>query len=431
MWDNKYVGYMTAVTTHGRASATIYATGSVGVHYIDIYQGYPGAGYLNPDQNPSPGNWYPPYLPFQAVFRITSAPYVQPSSSSISGGLILSLLSLTFVAGAFGVFPVMAFCNRKKPSRGIGKVGTVLIIAAIIFAAGGVYAFFGHYSNPNSLTTSYVPQASAVRPEIIVSEPAVSSGPRITVAPNVATVGTTVNVTGQGFSPDSDLPVSWSTRVGNNLNGFTVVNKPLRNVTTSLSGSFSFSMQVPSDLEGDHFISVANLTRNSNATLYIQRSATISPSEGLVGTNITIQLLGTGWDFNNNIVVIDYDNSYVGYACGFNSQGNITVTIPAAGSPGLHSIDLYPSIYLGPPEPSQIMIYRYPLMTPFDHPEKIPSFHFSFLITSENTTTKSSNFSNMLPGVLSLASMGAASFYVALQAPQFVSQKFGKARDLE
>ena len=41
MWDNKYLGYMTAVTTHGTANATIYAVGSLGAHYIDIYQGYP------------------------------------------------------------------------------------------------------------------------------------------------------------------------------------------------------------------------------------------------------------------------------------------------------------------------------------------------------------------------------------------------------
>ena len=185
-----------------------------------------------------------------------------------------------------------------------------------------------------------MPQVSAVIPVIIVPQTTATSGPRIFVTPNVATVGTTVNVTGLGFAPNSLLPVSWSTRVGSNLNGFNVVNDPLKNVTSSASGSFTFTMQVPSDLEGDHFISVANLTRNSNATLYIQRDATVTPSEGPVGTEITIQLLGTGWDFNTNIVVIDYDNSYVGFACGFASQGNITVTIPAVGAPGLHSIDL-------------------------------------------------------------------------------------------
>ena len=177
-----------------------------------------------------------------------------------------------------------------------------------------------------------MPRVSTVIPEIIVPQTNAISGPRIYVTPNVATVGTKVNVTGLGFASNSQLPVSWSTRMGNNLKGFNVVEKPLENVTCDASGSFTFTMQVPSDLEGDHFISVGNLTLNSNATLYIQRDAMITPNEGPVGTEITIQLLGTGWEFNTNIVVIDYDNSYVGFACGFNSQGNITITIPAVGS---------------------------------------------------------------------------------------------------
>ena len=430
MWDNKYVGYMTAVTTHGEANATIYAAGSLGVHYIDIYQGYPGAAYLNPQQNPSPGNWYPPYLPFQATYKITSYPYVQTSSSVLGNGPFLALLSLSLMVGAFGLVPVVSFTkigNTRNLGRAVSRIGVILVIAALLLAAGGIYAFFVY--SPRSPVSSYVPQESVVRPTIVVPQTNTASGPRISVNPNVATVGTIVNVTGRGFSPDSQLAVSWSTRVGNNLNGFTTVNRPLKNVTSNQEGSFTFPMQVPSDLEGDHFISIGNLTRNSNATLYIERNATVYPQEGPVGTNITIQLLGTGWDFNNNIVVIDYDNSYVGYACGFNSQGNITVTIPAAGTTGLHSIDLYPSIYLGPPQPSQIMVYRYPIMTPYDQPEKVPSFHFSFLITAGNATSTGSNLSNELPFVISLTSASLAFLYVAVFQPGVVSWKFVKARD--
>ena len=55
----------------------------------------------------------------------------------------------------------------------------------------------------------------------------------------------TVNVTGLGFTPSSLVPVGWSTRVGNNLNGFTIRNKPLKNVTSSALGSFTFTTKVP------------------------------------------------------------------------------------------------------------------------------------------------------------------------------------------
>ena len=406
MWDNKYLGYMTAVTTHGEANFTFYAVGSIGTHYINIYQGYPGPGYLNPDQNPSSGNWYPPYLPYQTTFNITSEPFTTLTTgasgthSTASSFIVLPLAAIGLMIAAFPIASISFFGNRKdrRALKGLGKIGiSVIIVGLLIAGAAAFLAFNQSYaggssnntSSSSTIATTYVPQVVVVRPQISVPATNATSGPRILVSPNIATVGTSVNVTGLGFVPNSNLPVSWSTKQGNNLNGFVNVNKPLKNVTTSNSGSFSFTMSVPSDLEGEHFISVGNLTQNSNASLYIERSAAITPSEGPQGTNITIQLLGTGWDFNTNIVTIVYDNAFVGYACGFNSQGNITVTIPAAGAPGLHSIDLYPSIYLGPAPPSSIPVYRYPIVTPYDQPEKVPSFHFSFLITGGNSTSQS------------------------------------------
>jgi hypothetical protein len=423
MWDNKYLGYMTAVTTRGSANATIYAVGSMGIHYIDIYQGYPGAAYLNPDQNPSSGNWFPPYLPYQTTYTITSEPYSQTSTGASASvlSIILPIVSIAAVLSAFGLIPVMAFQKSKNgfTSGAIGRVAVILVIVAILVGGVAIYVAYTNYSSSTtSATLSYVPQVSSVIPAIFVPQTNATTGPRITVNPNVATVGTTVNVTGAGFASSTQLPVSWSTRVGNNLKGFNIVEQPLENVTSSSSGSFTFTMRVPSDLEGVHFISVGNLTLDSNATLYIQRDAIIMPTQGPVGTQITIQLLGTGWDFNTNIVVIDYDNSYVGFACGFNSQGNITVTIPAVGAPGIHTIDLYPSIYLGPPEPSQIMVYRYPLMTPYDQPERVPSFHFTFLITSGNQTTQSGTTSSIgsLPGLLGFAGVGLGGLFFVMQA---------------
>ncbi len=438
MWDNKYLGYMTAVTTHGEANFTFYAVGSLGMHYIDIYQGYPGPGYLNPGQNPASGNWYPPYLPYHTTFNITSEPFTTLSSAmggthSSASSFVLPLVAVGLMMAALPVASVSFLGNRKdrRALKGLGKIGITVIVVGLLIAGAGAFLAFnqsyagGSSDNSSSTTAVYTPQVVVVRPQISVPATNATVGPRIFVSPNVATVGTMVNVTGLGFVPNSSVPVSWSTKQGNNLNGFVNVNKPLKNISTSNSGSFSFMMNVPSDLEGEHFISVENLTQKSNGTLYIERSATITPSEGPQGTNITIQLLGTGWDFNTNIVTIDYDNAFVGYACGFNSQGNITVTIPAAGAPGLHSIDLYPSIYLGPAPPSSISVYRYPIVTPYDQPEKVPSFHFSFLITSGNSTSQTASSgvvagaigSILMQGVLGLAisTLTVSAFFLSMK----------------
>lgn len=109
----------------------------------------------------------------------------------------------------------------------------------------------------------------------------------------------------------------------------------------------------------------------------------MSATSGPVGTKIVITIVGVGWDFNTNIATLDYDNVYAGYGCGFSSSGNVTFTITATGAPGIHDIDIFPSVWWGPQNfANQLAIeYRYPLLTPQDHPELMPSFHFTFLVT--------------------------------------------------
>ena len=88
-----------------------------------------------------------------------------------------------------------------------------------------------------------------------------------------------------------------------------------------------------------------------------------------------------GWTETANIYTLVYDNAYIGYACGFNSQGDVTVYLPATGEPGWHFIDLYPGIYKG--EDMQMTNdFRIPQLTYQDHPgEKLPAFHFAFHVT--------------------------------------------------
>ncbi len=74
----------------------------------------------------------------------------------------------------------------------------------------------------------------------------------------------------------------------------------------------------------------------------------------------------------------------MGYACGFNSGGDVHVFVDLDGAPGWHFIDLYPGIYKGtettPNNP------RIPQLTfAADHPgERLPAFHFAFLITADS-----------------------------------------------
>ena len=107
----------------------------------------------------------------------------------------------------------------------------------------------------------------------------------------------------------------------------------------------------------------------------------ISPTSGPVGTPVTIRLKGVGWTDVDNIYVATYDNAYMGYACGFNSQGDVVINFNAAGSVGTHLIDFYPGIYQGADKEQQL--YRLPQLTyADDHPgNKIPALRFAFDVT--------------------------------------------------
>jgi len=266
--------------------------------------------------------------------------------------------------------------------------------ASITSYAPPYIPFHGQFNITASVsanTLSFTPQATVIRPQIVLPQVTPTSGERMTVTPNVAPVGTLVNVTGLGFPPNTVTPLGWATHIGSHVVGFAAITQSLRNVTTNAAGSFSFTMKVPYDLGGLHNITAPAVTKNGNATLYIERSASISATQGPEGSLVDITLTGLGWTYQDNIAAIDYDNSFMGYVCGFNTNGNITLHLPVTGAPGFHSIDLYPSNYLGPtaPNSSSIAVYRYPILTPNDGPAGVPEFHFSFLITGTPTTSVS------------------------------------------
>jgi hypothetical protein len=63
------------------------------------------------------------------------------------------------------------------------------------------------------------------------------------------------------------------------------------------------------------------------------------------GQEFTVAVNGVGWTQIDNTLTVDYDNSLVGYGCGFNSNGYMVVHLFATGGVGTHVIDLYPEMY--------------------------------------------------------------------------------------
>jgi hypothetical protein len=209
---------------------------------------------------------------------------------------------------------------------------------------------------------------------------------KLSVTPEQGPTGTHATLVGEGFSPDSPLELYWQTYSGSRVsgNGFAPQQTALGTLKVANDGRIQFPITIPEDLGGRHSLELRDGPTPVARVYFAIETSIISmtPVSGPAGTPVTIHLKGVGWTEYDNIYVATYDNAYMGYACGFNSQGDVVITFRAAGEPGDHLIDLFPGIYQGPPQETQLL-YRIPQLTyADDHPgNKIPALHFKFAVT--------------------------------------------------
>ena len=302
-WDNQELGFVTAAGTRGSAVARFRATGPAGDHFVKLYTGWQGLGYLNYEQSP------------------------------------------------VAALPRPQFTFRTTP----GPIGHAA------------------YAEP------YQPQPI---PKTEVSP----AGATLTLTPSQGPVGTRAALRGDGFAANASLRLVWETSVGSRVTdaGFAAQENQIGEIQADANGRIDRTVTIPEDLGGLHGLV---LRRGDDlvarAHFVIETSIVdISPRSGPAGTPVSIHLKGVGWTEYDNIYVATYDNAYMGYACGFNSHGDVVINFTATGEPGAHLIDLYPGIYQGPPTEAQ-QLYRLPQLTyADDHPgNKIPALRFTFTVT--------------------------------------------------
>jgi hypothetical protein len=202
----------------------------------------------------------------------------------------------------------------------------------------------------------------------------------LVVEPEFGFVGQPLTVTGEGFKPGETYALNWSTVTGNRVSGsgWEESERVIAEAAADASGKLVFSFDTPDDLGGSHTLRVDD---RSGTYLIAPSAAPLSVGKGPAGTAFTINLKGVGWTETANIYAIVYDNAYIGYACGFNSQGTVDIYLQATGAPGWHFIDLYPAIYKG--KERRPNNFRLPQLTyAEDHPgEDLPRFRFAFEVT--------------------------------------------------
>lgn len=227
----------------------------------------------------------------------------------------------------------------------------------------------------------------------VAATPGGAAGPRLVGDHASGVVGSALVLSGSGFPAASEVELAYTANRGNRLSGtgWEVVEVPLGSVTTDAAGAFTFELATPDDLGGEHDLVARAREGDASATF----TYTITPSvsfqpEGPVapGGEIVITLKGVGWTETANIYTLLLDNGYIGYGCGFNSQGDVTIHLRAPGQPGWHFVSLYPAIYqgelTGPGAPASTATanatyLQVPMLNFQDHPgEALPAFHLAF-----------------------------------------------------
>ena len=305
-YDNAFVGWVSAVTTHGSARFTIPATGAVGEHVLKLIHGEFTFPYLNPQQNPRPDR-----PRFEASFTLTpGAPVLPP---------------------------------------------------------------------PAAAQTQTAPR-SLPAPGALVVDPA------------FAALDAPVTVRGKGLTPGKTYALAFGTMSGNRVGGggFDEAARDIAQATADARGDIAFGFRTPDDLGGAHRLWIRDDAASQQGFFTILPSALpLTATAGPAGTPFSVHLKGVGWTETANIHTIVYDNNYIGYACGFNSQGDVEVFLNGAGAPGWHFIDVYPAIYKG--EEIRPNNFRIPQLTyAADHPgEDLPAFHFAFEVREGATSAAS------------------------------------------
>ncbi len=172
-------------------------------------------------------------------------------------------------------------------------------------------------------------------------------------------VNAKVAVTATGLTPGQPVTFDWATVVGNRVNCtgscWQFVSIPLGGGTAAADGSVRSTFTVPDGLGGWHVVRVMQGGQvKAQISYFVKRSVISAPRTVKAGRPFQVHLKGVGWTQLDNTVAVTYDNGYIGYGCGFNSNGDVVLDLVATGGPGTHLIDIYPLLY--PYQPA----YAYP-----------------------------------------------------------------------
>ncbi|MBC7462648.1 MAG: hypothetical protein H7227_00090 [Actinobacteria bacterium] len=347
-WDSSYAGEVQALWTRGEGKVVIRAAGPVGNHFVEVKDAITFA-YLNILQSP---------VPYAnggiATFRVTKDNGPPPASMTWPAQVEPTVTQRTTLS-SIGLDPNTKAVATATPASGPINTKTTL--------------------NVTGLTTTGVHQ-------IVWA----------------TVVGNRVNCTGTCWVYNS-LPLGSATvtsgtikadvTIPDHLGGWHVIQVKQGDVIEAQVSFYVKQSIVPFlDKSGKVIgMGLAKADNSGTEAAFARGGAASTPSiKYKAGEEITISIKGVGWTQFDNTLGVTYDNSYVGYGCGFNSNGYMVIHIRATGAPGTHIIDLHPLIYTQQPSFANAPYGMVPVLS-FDRDfaalalgYQIPAYHFAITI---------------------------------------------------
>jgi hypothetical protein len=353
LYDNHYVGALEGHWTRGTASTVIRASGGLGAHLIMVGDAISNL-YMNIVQSP-----------LAYVNDGTATFVVTPGNGKIPA-------------------PYISWPNNVTPT---------------------VNQF-------TTYDTSNMDPSSSASAALSPSSGPVNTSVRVHIT-GMTLSGTTTPATGS-------YQLVWATVAGSRVNCTSTcwnsLTLPLGSANAT-NGTIDTTISVPNNLGGFHVVEVIDASKNIEAEspFYVKESivpfrnklgklmslgvatandantpAALAVGQSGWGTytfhqnqEFTISIYGVGWTQFDNTLSVDYDNSYIGYGCGFASNGYMVIHLYATGNPGIHIVDLHPMLYSLSPSfvntPYGMVPY---LSSANDYPAlalgyQIPTIHFA------------------------------------------------------
>jgi hypothetical protein len=246
----------------------------------------------------------------------------------------------------------------------------------------------------NATTTS--PAGTSVA--TAVATPAANLNP-LPLNPDKGVVGSSFTARLDGLKAGQNVSFEWGTwdgayqtnptpeTVQYEQRAFTPRRTPLGSVTANDAGVAELTVQTPEDYGEVHDVfAVVDGKDVARGGFRVQLAATISPSEGPIGTPITLKVTGMGaMSYSGSTLAVRYDNGYTGILTATTTQGTAVAELRAAGSIGQHFIILNAGTI-----PAYLNIEQSPYDYVYSHLPDKESIRLPFKVTADNGLPKDS-----------------------------------------